>query len=453
MKILLVYPNSRDEVLGWGTLGAIAEPLALEYLGAALKPDGHQVRILDLRFHPQELDDTLRTFAPDVVGVTGFSMHVLRGLAICRRAKEVCPSCLTIAGGHHATLLPEDFFEEQMDFVVSGEGTVPMRELVARLEAGRPVHDIPGLWSRRDGKFLSGGIQPELDLDTLVLPDRTLTERDRQHYFIDWMKPVALMRSTVGCPYRCNFCSLWKIMDGRYLKADVDRVVEDVRGVREEFVFLFDDEAFIDGPRMLRLAKALKDGGQHKRYFAYCRIDTLLREHDIMTAWREVGLERLFIGIEAYSPQGLADFNKKCSVAQVEAGLQAARELGLKVMAQFIVRPDFSKRDFQHLVRFIEHHKIEYPSFTILTPLPGTEALTTFDSVLERQPNGRPNWDLWDCQNVVVETRLPREQFWKEYHNLFGVFNGAYAPYRSNAPSIGTGSNRVPARLARVALM
>jgi radical SAM superfamily enzyme YgiQ (UPF0313 family) len=450
MKILLVYPNSRDEVLGWGTLGAIAEPLALEYLGAALTPDGHSVRILDLRLHAGELDDTLRQFAPDVVGVTGYSMHVLRGLAICRRAKELCPGCRTVAGGHHATLMPDDFFEEEMDFVVSGEGTVPLRELVSRLGDGRPVHDIPGLWSRVGGKFVCGGIQPELDLDTLVLPDRSLTQPDRPNYFIDWMKPVALMRSTVGCPYRCNFCSLWKIMDGRYLKADVQRVVDDVRTIREDFVFMVDDEAFIDGPRMMRLAKALKEAGQHKRYFAYCRIDTLLREHDIMTAWREVGLERLFIGIEAYSPQGLSDFNKKCTVPQVEAGLQAARELGIKVMAQFIVRPDFSKRDFQGLVRFIEHHKIEYPSFTILTPLPGTEALTTFDSVVERQPNGRPQWDLWDCQSVVVRTRLPRDEFLKEYHNLHRVFSGAYAPFRSNAPGAGGKGGRTPARLVGV---
>src|SRR6476469_10578023 len=77
MKVLLIYPNARSELIGWGDLGAIAEPLALEYLAAGAISDGHEVRILNLRLHRQELDVTLESFQPDIVGVTGYSMHVL----------------------------------------------------------------------------------------------------------------------------------------------------------------------------------------------------------------------------------------------------------------------------------------------------------------------------------------------------------------------------------------
>ena len=118
MRILLIYPNARKEVLGLGDLGAIAEPLALEYIGTGAKLDGHEVKILDLRLHLKELDSQLLTYQPDVVGVTGYSMHVIRNLEICQRVKEILPNCRTIAGGHHATLLPEDFFEPYMDYVV-----------------------------------------------------------------------------------------------------------------------------------------------------------------------------------------------------------------------------------------------------------------------------------------------------------------------------------------------
>src|SRR5688572_28050436 len=121
MKILLIWPNSRNEVLGWGDLGAIAEPLALEYLAAGLAQDGHQVTVLDLRLHPHALPRTLDELAPDVVGVTAFSMHVITALAVCARVKARFPDCRTIVGGHHATFLPEDFFEPQVDFVISGE--------------------------------------------------------------------------------------------------------------------------------------------------------------------------------------------------------------------------------------------------------------------------------------------------------------------------------------------
>ena len=89
MRILLVYPNAKKELLGWGDLGAIAEPIALEYVGAGARLDGHEVRLLDLRLHPDGLDETLATFRPDVTGVTGYSMHVLRDLEILDIAETV----------------------------------------------------------------------------------------------------------------------------------------------------------------------------------------------------------------------------------------------------------------------------------------------------------------------------------------------------------------------------
>ena len=102
MKVLLVWPSSRNEVLGWGDLGAIAEPLALEYLAAGLCLDDHEVRILDLRLHPDTLEAILQEFQPQLVGVTAFSMHVEAAISICHRAKSCIPLCQTVVGGHHA---------------------------------------------------------------------------------------------------------------------------------------------------------------------------------------------------------------------------------------------------------------------------------------------------------------------------------------------------------------
>jgi hypothetical protein len=181
---------------------------------------------------------------------------------------------------------------------------------------------------------------------------------------------------------------------------------------------------------MTDLAQAIRAAGIRKRYFTYCRIDTLLRERELLELWRDIGLERLFIGIEAVSARALADYNKKLTVAQVEAGLAAAREMGIAVFAGFIVGTDFTRRDFKELVRFVERHKVDYPSFTILTPLPGTDALRTFEPVLDRQPNGRPDWELFDLQHPVTKTLLPRADFMREYENLQRVFAGKGLAYR-----------------------
>src|SRR5262249_23555671 len=154
--------------------------------------DGHEVRILDLRLHRDELEATLESFQPEVIGVTGYSMHVLRNLAICARVKQWNAGCRTVAGGHHATLLPEDFFEPQVDYVVQGEGVQPFTALLRALESGSEPHFIPGLWARAGSQFVCGGVPASFDIDSLPPPDRTLTAADRSSYFIDWMKPIAL---------------------------------------------------------------------------------------------------------------------------------------------------------------------------------------------------------------------------------------------------------------------
>jgi len=288
-----------------------------------------------------------------------------------------------------------------------------------------------------DGGFVSGpgplSLHAAEETFGALVPDRSLTAGDRQRYFIDWMKPVAMLRTTVGCPYRCTFCSIWRALDGRYYLRDEDRVVDELRGIEERYVFLVDDEAFINGRRMVRLAEAIRAAGiRDKNFFTYCRIDTLIRNRDAVAAWRDIGLERLFIGVDAITPKDLDEYNKKCSIAQIEEGLDVAREIGIEVFAQFVVNTDYDHDDFKTLVRFIERNRIDYPSFTVLTPLPGTDMLRTFDHVTAHQPNGRPDWDLFDCQNAVTRTRLPLPTFRREYRNLYKVFKGAYTAYRDD---------------------
>jgi radical SAM superfamily enzyme YgiQ (UPF0313 family) len=295
---------------------------------------------------------------------------------------------------------------------------------------------IAGVWARSETKtFEFGGDQPGFEIDQLPIPERRLVPSDRKSYFIDWMKPIALLRTSVGCPYRCSFCSLWKIMEGHYHIRNNGSVVEELNQIEEECVFLVDDEPFVNGRRMQLLAESIRAARIHKRYFAYCRIDTLIRQPALMREWRDIGLERLFMGLEAITDDGLIDYNKRLQVTQIEKGLKLINELGIHLFAGFVVNTNYTLRDFKRLVRFIEHNRIEYPSFTVLTPIPGTHGLATFNSIVELQSNGRPNWDLFDLQHPVTQTFLPRDEFMQEYKNLYKVFNKHYVAHRGESNS------------------
>jgi len=419
MRVLLVYPNANREIIAWGDLGAIAEPLSLEYIAAAVKESGHEARLLDLRLHEAALDDVLREYQPDVVGVTGYSMHVRRNLEVCERARELVPDCRVVAGGHHATLEPEDYFVPYIDYVVIGEGTRPMGALLDRVEKGEAVRDIPGVWARQDGEFAYGGETPPFDVDSIPAPDRSVTAGDRHRYFIDWMKPIALMRTTVGCPYRCTFCSLWRIMDGRYYKRDVERVVEELAALDERYVFLVDDEPFVDPARMWELAAAIEKADLDKEYFSYCRIDSFLRDEQLMRKWKQIGLRRVLFGIETIFDWELAEYEKRQERDDIVRALQRAKEIGIAVYCNFIINPDYSEREFDAVEEFVKEHQVDYPSFTILTPIPGTGS--TYDEVTDVLPNGRPNWDYFDLQHAVIPTRMSKDAFMRRYAGLYAL--------------------------------
>lgn len=444
MRILLIYPNCRREIIGYGDEGAIAEPLALEYLASVAIALGHEVKILDLRLHPNALDMTLLVMQPDIVGLTGYSMHVLRMLELCRHVRRVAPQAVTVVGGHHATIMAEDFKAPEIDHIVSGEGVGPFHALLERHADGQPIAPLAGVWSRQDdGAFLFGGKAPEFDIDAIPPPNREILAADRDRYFIDWMKPIALMRTTVGCPYRCSFCSLWRIMDGQYHRRDIARVVDEIASISERNIFFVDDEPFINAKRMLALGQAIQEAGLDHDYFAYCRIDTFMNHLDVMGLWRDIGLKRLFFGVETIFDDELASYQKRQKREEIIAGLRKAREMGIAVMSNFIVSPRYGHEEFAQLARFIEEHEVDYPTFTILTPIPGTPSCESFEGILNMQPNGRPDWQYFDLQHAVTETKLPPDEFMREYVGLYRLFGGAYA--KAGHPFYRPGAMAAPA--------
>jgi radical SAM superfamily enzyme YgiQ (UPF0313 family) len=423
LKILLIYPPSTKRQFKH-VGGALCEPLGLEYIASAAKAESMEVKILDMRM---ELDirSLLSSFQPDVVGITSLTMHVPEVISICRRIKSVLPECKIVVGGLHATLMPEDFFVPQVDYIVHGNGVKPFIELLGKIFESTSK-GTPCVWSSIHGNFVFGGERPPELLDDLPFPDRTLTECHRSSYFIGPSSPVALVRTSQGCTYRCNFCSLWRLTHGKYLTRKPDGIAEELSGIKEPIIFLADDEPFLKPARMTELATTIRERGISKKYISFCRIDTLIKHREMMENWRDLGLEVVFIGIEAISSECLQTYNKRLQRHEIEDGLKIAEDLGLKVYGGFIVNTNFNKRDFKELIRFIDRHSIAVPMFTVLTPLPGTDLLQSFDRITEMQTNGRPNWELFDMQHAVTETALAKEDFISEYSNLHRHFAKAY---------------------------
>jgi len=410
MKILLVQPPSSDPL---SDRIFLFEPLGLEYLAAGLKLDGHQVEILDARLTP-DIDSACRRFQPQIVGITGFTSQLNIIKALAGRLKAAWPALRIIVGGHHATVQPADFNDPAIDVVVIGEGVFTLREILRVIESGGDFLDIPGLALPRPEGLRFSAARPYTDLNELPFPDRGLTAAHRQDYFSEWFQPLASLRTSLGCTARCNFCALWSITGSKYLRRHPESVVEELKLVAEPNVFFCDDESMLDTKRMDRLADLIAAAGIRKNYFLYGRVDTIVKHPELFAKWAKIGLAQVFVGMEDYSDARLAAMHKGITSAQQVQAVRILDELGIMMYASYMVDPAYTREDFRNLLAYVRQMKHKYATFTVLTPLPGTQLYAERESeLLSRQP------ELFDMVHALLPTRLPLKEFYAEYAKLW----------------------------------
>jgi len=417
MKILLIQPAKEPVTLG-GEDVFLFEPLALEYVAAGVS-NRHDVRILDQRLD-MDVDRALEDFSPDVVGISAYTVHLNVVRSLFEQVKAWRASTLTVVGGHHATVAPQDFLSPFIDLIVVGEGVFAFREIIERFERGADFRGIPGV-ALAGGKGLVMDTSPKLvDLDALPFPDRTLTARYRREYYSEYMKPLASMRTSKGCPFRCNFCALWKLTGGRYLRRAPEKVVEELAGIEEEYVFFADDESLVDASRMRTLAQMIAAAGIRKRYYLYGRTDTIARNRDLLSLWKSGVLERVFVGFEFFRDEDLALVGKGSTTNDNLAAARILNDLGIDMHASFIVRPEFDRNDFEAMRRYCRSLGVTYVGFAVLTPLPGTDY---YEEVKDALVTNDPAY--FDFIHTVLPTELPIREFYEEYMRLA---TGAVSP-------------------------
>ena len=422
MKILLVQPPPPPDYVGFRRT-ALPEPLALECIGAVARP-GHDVLLLDMRLDAT-LEETFNDFEPDMVAVTCLTTEVYNAQNILRSVKTWRPDVFTVVGGHHASLMPADFKQPYVDAIVVGEGEITFGELVETLEGTglAPPDDalapIKGLaWKKTgeaDGNWVFNEERPLMpSMDDLPLPARDLAARYAQDYYFLFDQPHACIATSRGCPFRCNFCSVWKFYHKRCRYMSAERVVREIEATEPWSISFVDDNFLSHVPRAWKIIELIRERGIEKAYGMQARTDTISKHPDLLAAWRDIGLHTVLIGFEAATQEGLDAVSKGATIEQNEKAMDILNGLGVHMWGAFIVDPQFTREDFHALKTYREEKDVIYPQFTVLTPLPGTDLYEQRKAELVTH-----DYRLFDALHAVLPTRLPREEFYKEFAALY----------------------------------
>jgi radical SAM superfamily enzyme YgiQ (UPF0313 family) len=427
MKVLLIEPPVGPFDIPTKVF-SMPPPYHLEVLAGGLVSN-HDVHILDMRID-EDLDTELSRFKPDVVGCSCVAANSDLAKQVLRRIKELAPDIVTVVGGHHPSLMPEDCNKAFIDAVVIGEGEETLYDFVGACESRRNWGEIPGIAYRSDdGKFRINRYRELMDLDKFPIPARSLTKlhRDKGLYFRGNWRPLDCTITSRGCPNKCTFCGLWKINRGKYRARDPYSIAGELEAITAGNVSFIDDNTLDHVGNASALADEIKRRDIKKRYEIYARVDTIIRYPDLVEKWRDVGMELLLIGLEACDDQTLKEMNKRTTAEMNQKAIEICRAMGVEVVAYLIVNPTYDHEDFRRLSEYVERNNLTHPIFTILSPFPGTDLYNMVKETLITD-----SFELIDLFHTVLPTKLPLDEFYEEFLNLY---RRAY-PFRKFIKSI-----------------
>jgi radical SAM superfamily enzyme YgiQ (UPF0313 family) len=412
MNVLLLRPIPANERFGLGPFFRI-EPLGMEYVAAALESRGHRVRIVDLRFS-RPVEHQLRTFQPVLVGVA--CMHALEtdnALEIVRRVKRARPETFTLVGGHAASAYPSPFSVPEVDAICLDDGERVVPELVERLEKRGELEGVGGL-ILPDGEGAFRPTEPEgesFNLDRVPLPARSQVEAFRRQYACLQYRPVWLVETARGCPFRCSFCSVWPLYRRSVRERSIDSVCRDLAAVGPN-VFVADDLFWYHPERSRALAQELARRGIRKNWMlVQSRVDLVANHPELLEVWRPLARHfDIFFGLEAATNEGLQELVKDTTVDRTVEAIGVARQLGYMVTGNFVIDPAWEEADFERLWGFVEKHRLSRAGYTVLTPLPGTPFFEESKGKIRAR-----DWSQFDMHHVLWEPRLGARRFFELY--------------------------------------
>lgn len=242
------------------------EHLGIEYLSAALKDAGHEIGLAydpglfgneDNVFQNSSLEKMfsrrkqvlkyIQNFNPDLLAFSAYTSTYDWCLQIARevRKKNKIP---TVFGGMHPTLVPDEVIRrDEVDFVIIGEGEVPLKILAENLDSPEKVPNIV----LKNG--FRGPLIPAVNLENLPLPDKSLFSGE-----INIHDDCMIMASR-GCVYSCSYCceAFWNSLydNGFYRRRSVESIISELKSMKVRYGIrrvMFNDALFFTDKEWLR---------------------------------------------------------------------------------------------------------------------------------------------------------------------------------------------------------
>jgi len=298
----------------------------------------------------------------DIVAISSFTAQIKDAYALAERYRAA--GARVILGGPHVTALPEEA-ARYADAVVLGEGEVMWPAVVDDARHGR-------LRATYDGRGVS------FDLGLSPMPRFDLLDIRRYNRLT--------VQTQRGCPHHCEFCAGSRLLSPTYKLKPIDRVVAEIRRIKEiwprPFIELADDNTFVDKRHAKLLVAAI--AREHVRWFTETDV-SVAGDEELLRMLADSGCAQLLIGFEAPSAAVLDGLEKRANwkAKQLDRYARAIDRIqshGITVNGCFILGLDRAgPESFEDVVGFVRDSGLYEAQITVLTPFPGTDLYRRLD--------------------------------------------------------------------------
>lgn len=401
MKILLVRPNTPKQSINLQSF-MICEPLELEYVASSLKQINQEVDLVDMLLEKKPLKYFLKQKNYDMVCMTAYITTVGVVKKYAEIVKEYNKNIVVCVGGVHAEVVPTDFVDKNIDYVLWANGVKTLVNL---------VNDYPDIDVKNIlGVYVEGREKPTIINGELPFPDREITAKYRDNYNYIYHNKCATIKTSFGCPYKCKFCFCIQICE--YSARNIDNVLDELDSIKETNVFIVDDNFLVSRERVLKFVEGLEKRNINKRYIAFGRADFISENEDLIILLHKHGFDAFFVGIESFKNSELSDYTKKSNVEINVKAINVLERNGLQCYSGLIVGEDWVKEDFNTLINHL--NTFEHPLVNIqpITPMPGTPLFDEYEYEIQVD---RENYAWWDMAHVVFKPLNMRKRLYY-YH-------------------------------------
>jgi anaerobic magnesium-protoporphyrin IX monomethyl ester cyclase len=398
-------------------------PLSILAIAAVLEGKEDYV-IVDGNLDPDPGSTIARIVAENEVQLLAVTVmpgpQMVAAIPVCRDLRQRHPGVRIAWGGYFPSLYTDAALNARyVDFAIRGQGEETFLELLGALRKERKLATVRGLSYKDDfGLHVHNAERPFRSLnDFPQLPYHRLGDVGRYLLPTFLGSRTAVHHASMGCPFRCKFCGVVPVFDGRQKMEASERTAMALSHLKTTYganaVQFYDNNFFLNESHALEQAERLIP--LKMPWWAEGRVDTFLRYSDAtLRTIRRSGATMIFFGAESGSDDALIQMNKKITTSQTLELAARIRQFGIVPEFSFVVgNPQNPERETRETIGFIRKLKKLNPDAEIIVqhyiPTPHPDGMYGKIEGRIEFPQTPEEWasERWYNYTVREDPRLP----------------------------------------------